>query len=236
MQMMGMEAGELSAEEITELEAFLMSEEAGLEGPMDASMIDGFFCALISAPQYLSPTQALRWVYDSDAGEQEPVFDSMAQAQRIMGLLMRQWNAVASALMAGSFEPLIPVREHDGREVPIIDEWCSGYCIGMKPDLAAWEALITEHTTWFETLLRYGTEAGWDLLERSPPSDAEHQAAADGLGAQAQLIHGYWLERRAPPTSYSAATAPRRAGPKVGRNEACPCGSGKKYKHCHGAN
>jgi preprotein translocase subunit SecA len=22
--------------------------------------------------------------------------------------------------------------------------------------------------------------------------------------------------------------------PKVGRNEACPCGSGKKYKHCHG--
>jgi len=22
--------------------------------------------------------------------------------------------------------------------------------------------------------------------------------------------------------------------PTVGRNEACPCGSGKKYKHCHG--
>ncbi len=25
-----------------------------------------------------------------------------------------------------------------------------------------------------------------------------------------------------------------RSAPKVGRNEACPCGSGKKYKHCHG--
>lgn len=25
-----------------------------------------------------------------------------------------------------------------------------------------------------------------------------------------------------------------RAQPKVGRNESCPCGSGKKYKHCHG--
>jgi preprotein translocase subunit SecA len=22
--------------------------------------------------------------------------------------------------------------------------------------------------------------------------------------------------------------------PRVGRNEPCPCGSGKKYKHCHG--
>lgn len=28
--------------------------------------------------------------------------------------------------------------------------------------------------------------------------------------------------------------APMRAGPKVGRNDACPCGSGKKYKACHG--
>ncbi|MEQ7870900.1 preprotein translocase subunit SecA [Chromohalobacter israelensis] len=26
----------------------------------------------------------------------------------------------------------------------------------------------------------------------------------------------------------------RRDGPKVGRNDLCPCGSGKKYKHCHG--
>jgi preprotein translocase subunit SecA len=25
-----------------------------------------------------------------------------------------------------------------------------------------------------------------------------------------------------------------RAVPKVGRNEPCPCGSGKKYKKCHG--
>jgi len=28
---------------------------------------------------------------------------------------------------------------------------------------------------------------------------------------------------------------PLRAGPKVGRNDPCPCGSGKKYKNCHGA-
>ncbi|MET0498147.1 MAG: SEC-C metal-binding domain-containing protein [Steroidobacteraceae bacterium] len=26
-----------------------------------------------------------------------------------------------------------------------------------------------------------------------------------------------------------------RDSKKVGRNEPCPCGSGKKYKHCHGA-
>jgi preprotein translocase subunit SecA len=27
----------------------------------------------------------------------------------------------------------------------------------------------------------------------------------------------------------------RREGPKVGRNDPCPCGSGKKYKKCHGS-
>ena len=27
----------------------------------------------------------------------------------------------------------------------------------------------------------------------------------------------------------------RREMPKVGRNDPCPCGSGKKYKQCHGA-
>jgi preprotein translocase subunit SecA len=27
----------------------------------------------------------------------------------------------------------------------------------------------------------------------------------------------------------------RHSGPKVGRNDPCPCGSGKKYKFCHGA-
>jgi len=41
-------------------------------------------------------------------------------------------------------------------------------------------------------------------------------------------------------TTVDAETIPKSpfsAGgefPRVGRNEACPCGSGKKYKHCHG--
>ncbi len=32
------------------------------------------------------------------------------------------------------------------------------------------------------------------------------------------------------------APAQRRTGDKVGRNDPCPCGSGKKYKKCHGTN
>ena len=38
------------------------------------------------------------------------------------------------------------------------------------------------------------------------------------------------------PATDEAASAPQpiRRGQKIGRNDPCPCGSGKKYKHCHG--
>jgi len=37
------------------------------------------------------------------------------------------------------------------------------------------------------------------------------------------------------PTESHALQQQQRAGDKVGRNDACPCGSGKKYKKCCGA-
>ncbi len=36
------------------------------------------------------------------------------------------------------------------------------------------------------------------------------------------------------PDDASAPRQPIHAGPKIGRNDPCPCGSGKKYKQCHG--
>ena len=56
-------------------------------------------------------------------------------------------------------------------------------------------------------------------------------AAAGALGAPAApaAARGTGL----PPAPEAAGTFVR-AERKVGRNEPCPCGSGKKYKHCHG--
>ncbi|HTE16322.1 MAG TPA: SEC-C metal-binding domain-containing protein [Burkholderiales bacterium] len=43
------------------------------------------------------------------------------------------------------------------------------------------------------------------------------------------------LSRRPPPAPVNQKSQPvAQEMPKVGRNEACPCGSGKKFKHCHG--
>ncbi len=76
------------------------------------------------------------------------------------------------------------------------------------------------------------------------------QRLARALQAQhaeaVSLIQGDGLAGDAGSTAEGPATAAMRGGapvatpfvrsvPKVGRNDPCPCGSGKKYKHCHGA-
>ncbi len=59
-------------------------------------------------------------------------------------------------------------------------------------------------------------------------SQAAPAAAAAGAGGQAVAAGGGGRAAAAMPETYV------RKQPKVGRNEPCPCGSGKKYKQCHG--
>jgi preprotein translocase subunit SecA len=58
----------------------------------------------------------------------------------------------------------------------------------------------------------------------------QRQMLASGGGAPV----GGALGMEAPAQQQAASPEPTVSGPKVGRNDPCPCGSGKKYKHCHG--
>jgi preprotein translocase subunit SecA len=71
---------------------------------------------------------------------------------------------------------------------------------------------------------------------------AEAEAEGDG-GPESQpaTTGSRKVRRRAaavggsqPVSAPPVAQTVRRARPKVGRNDPCWCGSGKKYKHCHG--
>ncbi len=82
-----------------------------------------------------------------------------------------------------------------------------------------------------------------------PPSRARALAAAQAVKPEAEvseadLMVGATASKGPPPAALQAthgeagsqAAQPRqRSVPKVGRNDPCPCGSGKKYKKCHGA-
>jgi len=70
--------------------------------------------------------------------------------------------------------------------------------------------------------------------------EAQERAQTEARLRQAQFQHadagGYGADEEAAEPDYQqGAQAPIvRDGAKIGRNDPCPCGSGKKYKHCHG--
>jgi len=81
----------------------------------------------------------------------------------------------------------------------------------------------------------------WDALARAaapqhlqfshPDFAAEPGAENSGLTALAGGVLG---EQLTDSSTHSSAQSPLIADDKIGRNQPCPCGSGKKYKHCHG--
>ncbi|PZP33355.1 MAG: hypothetical protein DI603_08260 [Roseateles depolymerans] len=218
--------------EIEWIDGWLMAEDNGLDQPLFASEMDGFLCALLSGPQLVPPSEALRWIFDAEAGEQAPIGVAEDEVQRFVELVMKQWNFIAAGLMDGSYEPLLMLnRREDGSEVTQFSDWCVGYMTGVGLDREGWSVLLdSEQAALLHTMLMYGTEEGWKVVDSRPPSDAEHEALADALGEEACAIRDFWFLRR------QQAAAPRRVVATPGRNEPCHCGSGRKYKHCHGAN
>jgi preprotein translocase subunit SecA len=67
-------------------------------------------------------------------------------------------------------------------------------------------------------------------------SSSGNGAASNGNGAHGQNGHATRQTAQAAASHSKRAKAPAKAatGGKIGRNEPCFCGSGKKYKHCHG--
>jgi len=63
----------------------------------------------------------------------------------------------------------------------------------------------------------------------------EHAAAASAYDAQRQAALDMTRKAQMADEGQEAVKTIVRAGPKVGRNDPCPCGSGKKYKKCCGA-
>ncbi len=76
-----------------------------------------------------------------------------------------------------------------------------------------------------------------DQPQAAPPPRKRASTSMDDLEAQFQRRKKKELEQ-ARMAGSNGNTAPQqvvRGGAKVGRNDPCPCGSGKKYKKCHGA-
>ena len=69
-------------------------------------------------------------------------------------------------------------------------------------------------------------------------AEAEERARAEASARQMQFQHaetgGLGADEEAAQVEFEQALASGEAFNRIGRNDPCPCGSGKKFKHCHG--
>jgi uncharacterized protein len=205
-------------------------------GPSALSMeaVDGLFCALISGPEMVMPSEYLPQIWGEDA-----VFDHQGDIDRVIGLLMRHWNTIADTLQATLkaaevYMPVLFVRD-DG--VTPGNDWAQGFMRGTLIRPKFWNDLMhsEEHGDLLLPILMLAHEHDPDPTMRPPPVPPEkREDILMAMIASVTRIYRHFepLRRSNPGGFQTPPHTQRRTGPKIGRNAACPCGSGKKFKHC----
>ncbi|MEO6280394.1 UPF0149 family protein [Roseateles sp.] len=225
----------LADEELDELESVLLALDA--DESMTLDTLDGFLHALAIGPQTVMPSQWLPRVWGQAGGAMPPPVDGMHQANHLLGLVMRHFNSIVSG-----FEHRPPVlvpfwpTVHYGAagEFEDAEMWAYGFTEGVKLSQAAWQALFNhpDGSRWYRPIGLLGADefsADQDELTRTP---AQRAALAAQIEESLMRIHAFWLPLRQAVAEQHVA---KRMSTKVGRNEPCPCGSGKKFKKCCGA-
>ncbi|MGB5396263.1 MAG: UPF0149 family protein [Gammaproteobacteria bacterium] len=222
----------LTEDELDALGRFLLDriedheyEDGRNEGVLVISELDGFFTAIVSGPVLIPPSQ---W-FSAVMGEFEPVWENEKEFEAIFSLLMRFMNSIADMLMEQpeDFEPMFEERYVDGKTWLIVDEWCEGYMRGVGLEAQAWQVDSPDMKILLAPILAFTGQGQWSGHE---VDDVERANLHNAIVTNVREIHACWLARRE--AVAKAGVLPQRVAVRVGRNEPCPCGSGKKYKKC----
>jgi uncharacterized protein len=213
------------------LEAKADPEALTLEG------VDGLFCALIASPRTVMPNVYLPTIF----GAEDNAFADIEDANVTMSLLIRYWNSIIADLERESMHlPFVfedPAGNLTGRE------WARGFLAGTRLARDGWKELFDseqERDLFMIPLMAGEVDPNWPKEPMTPQLEEEmlhsmsmgfqrsyqHFAAARRQGAVAAY------DRAAPPQTHFSSDSYVRPEPKAGRNDLCPCGSGKKFKKC----
>jgi uncharacterized protein len=236
---------DLTDAEFAELDDLLAATPEPLE-PCDAVMLDGYLCGVLVQPVLLQPDAWLAHVFDLE-GRPLPDEADAAWLERTRTLVLRRHAALNRALVEdGWFDPLI--LEFDDEHPAEIDDPVLAALHPVSQSLMPWVVGFQHATVCFPDLLEMPDDAVMtamarmyrhlpaetdeerevvETLDREQPLTTLEDAIEDLVLSVADLAD-LTREQR-----YKVDTV-KRETPKVGRNDACPCGSGKKYKHCHG--
>lgn len=240
---------DLTDAEFAELDELLAATPEPLEA-CDAVMLDGFLCGVLVQPLLLSPESWLPYVFDFEG---RPLPDSVDAGwlERTQGLILRRYAALNRAMTEdGWFDPLVLEFDED----PALQPPAQGEpdpLAGLHPvsqALMPWVAGFQHATLCFPQLLEMPDDAVMAALARLyrhlpaetdeekevvATLDREHPLATLEDAIEDMVLAVADLSDLTRDSRYKVDTV-KRETPKVGRNEPCPCGSGKKFKHCHG--
>ena len=232
-------AAPLSDDELDELEQFLLSESVSDE-TMLLDMLDGFLTAIVIGPTTILPSRWLPRVWGSQEDD-EPHFETEEQAQRILELIMRHMNGIVWTLQSdpGFFDPLLSTMmyEDDPREYVDGEMWAHGFMDGVELCRQDWEPLFDDATAKeaIRPIRLLGAEVVSKPEERLVRTPAQREKLSEQIAGAVSAIYRFWLPLRKEQHARLVASTFRREEPKTGRNDPCPCGSGKKFKRCCGA-
>lgn len=202
-----------------------------LDEPMLLSELDGFLTGVLVCPDLILPGEWLQNVWGSDQ-EDVPPFEDPADAQWFADAVMARYNEIVRDLGRGKPQPIFDVDERNGDV--LWELWIDGFAHAMALRPASWAALAdgddldgADALTRLSTLIAVArNESELDSVRVNAVQD---EAASDLIDLVVRLDA---LRVRSGGALSTPSTSPRPA--KVGRNEPCPCGSGKKSKRCCG--
>ena len=201
--------------------------------------LDGFIAGLLVCPELIKPSEWLPVVWGSGR-EDEPAFDGLDHLNRVLGLVMEHCNDVARTVneRPDRYGPLFAI---DKRHNEILWEiWVAGFEKAAQLRPATWQKLLTaDHETAqaMSGLLTLADVDRRDSRFAAEQLDALTAAAPDRIGPWVVTLNEWRLANYASTQDFLTQPSPFPTPTgKVGRNDPCPCGSGKKYKKCCGLN
>lgn len=228
----------LSDAEIDELESFLISDATSDE-TMVLEVLDGYLTAIVVGPVTVMPSQWLPRVW-GPTEEDAPEFETPKQAQRVLGLILRHMNGIVWSFEHDpeAFDPMMSTRvdPKNRREYLDGEMWAYGFMEGVALCRKDWEPLVNDPTgrEALDPIRLLGAadlSTGEGSLIRMPE---QREKLSEKIRASIAAIYRFWLPYREAMRGQPVVASATRAQPKVGRNDLCPCGSGKKFKRCCG--
>ncbi|MFM0096436.1 UPF0149 family protein [Paraburkholderia nemoris] len=229
----------LSEEEFDELDEFLVSDVTS-EDTLTIEGLDGYLTAMAIGPTTVPPSYWLPGVWGPNEND-APAFETTDQAQHILGLILRNMNGIVISLEddPDEFEPVFGFSRVDDNEREYIDgeAWAFGFMQGLSVLRADWQALFDSEQgrEWLNPLHLMGSEELTPEEQLLIDTPEQRETLTKQIPASIAAIYRFWLPHRQAVHEQKLAAATQRTEPKVGRNDPCPCGSGKKFKKCCGA-